>query len=163
MGNFLKLIVFMALSMAMLGARAAGSGAQILDPWVQAAPPNVKVLAAYMEIKNNGKKPLHLVSITSSDFGQIEIHRSVMHGNMAHMEEQKELVIPPNGSMTLKPGETHLMLMKPRKALNSGDTVPLVLFFKNGEKISIEAVVRSGQAEEASAHQHGDHSGHKGH
>lgn len=163
MGNFLKLIAFMALSMAMLYARAADTGAEILDPWVQAAPPSVKVLAAYMEIKNNGKKPLHLVSITSSDFGQVEIHRSVMHGNMVHMEQQKELVVPPNGSVTLKPGESHLMLMKPRKTLNSGDKVPMVLFFKNGEKISITAAVRSGQAEEASTHQHGDHSSHKGH
>ncbi len=163
MGNFLKLIAFLALSTAMLGARAAGTEAQVLDPWVQAAPPNVKVLAAYMEIKNNGKKPLHLVSITSSDFGRIEIHRSVMHGNMAHMEHQKELIIPANDSVAMKPGGTHLMLMKPRKALSTGDTVPLVLFFKNGEKVSIAATVQSGQAEEAGTHQHGDHSSHKGH
>ena len=163
MGNFLKLIIFVVLSLITAGARAGDAGTQVVDPWVQAAPPSVKVLAAYMEIKNNGKKPLHLVSITSSDFGQVEIHRSVMHGNMVHMEQQKELVIPPNGSVTLKPGGTHLMLMKPRKALNTGDTIPIVLFFKNGEKISTTATVRSGPTEEASPHQHGDHSSHKGH
>lgn len=163
MGNFLKTFAFIVLGLAALSVRAEDAITQVVDPWVQAAPPSVKVLAAYMEIKNNGKKPLHLVSITSSDFGQVEIHRSVMHGNMVHMEQQKELVIPQNGSVTLKPGESHLMLMKPRKTLNSRDKVPMVLFFKNGEKISIAATVRSGQAEEVSAHQHGDHSGHKGH
>ena len=163
MGNFLRTLAFIVLGLAALSVRAEDATTQIVDPWVQAAPPNVKVLAAYLEIKNNGKKPRHLVSITSPDFGRIEIHRSVMHGNMVHMEQQKELVIPAQDSVVMKPGGTHLMLMKPRAALKAGDSVPLTLFFKNGEKTSATAVVRSGQAEEASAHQHGDHSSHKGH
>lgn len=163
MVNFLKPIIFIALALAMVNSRAADTGAQILDPWVQAAPPNVKVLAAYMEIKNNGKKPLHLISITSPTFGQIEIHQTVMHGNMAHMEHQKELVIPSHDSVAMKPGGTHLMLMKPRKALVAGDTVPMALFFKNGEKVSISATVLSGQTEEISSHQHSNHSSHQHH
>lgn len=163
MGNILKPLAFVVLGLAALTARAEDAATQILDPWIQAAPPNVKVLAAYLEIKNNGKKPLHLINITSQAFGRIEIHQSVTHGNMVHMEPQKELVIPPHDSVTLKPGGTHLMLMKPRATLNTGDTVPLMLFFKNGEKIPATAIVRSGQPEEASAQQHSDHSNHKHH
>lgn len=163
MGNFLKTFAFIVLGLAALSVRAEDAITQIADPWVQAAPPNAKVLAAYLEIKNNGKKPLHLINITSPDFGRIEIHRSVMHGNMVHMEHQKELIIPAHGSVAMKPGEIHLMLMKPRTALKAGDSVPLTLFFKNGEKTSTVAAVRSGQAEEVSAQQHGDHSSHKGH
>lgn len=161
MGNFLKLFVSLALGLAALSARADSAGIQILDPWVQAAPPNVKVLAAYLEIKNNGEKPQTLVNIASPAFGQVEMHRSVMHGNMAHMEHQKELTIPPRASVVMKPGGMHLMLMDAKKPLHIGDTVPMTLSFKNGAKAAFTATVRSGQSEDAGGHQHTNHAGHK--
>src|SRR3990167_9482954 len=104
MGGFLKILFSLALGFVASVASADSVNIQILDPWVQAAPPNVKVLAAYLEIKNNGEKPQLLVNVSSPAFDQVEIHRSVMHGNMAHMEHLKELTIPPHASVTLKPG-----------------------------------------------------------
>lgn len=163
MGNFLRHIIFLALGLAALSARADSAEIQILDPWVQAAPPNVKVLAAYLEIKNHGEKPQLLVNISSPAFGLVEIHRSVMHGNMTHMEHQKELAIPPRASVTMKPGGMHLMLMKAIKPLRTGDVVPMTLTFKDGEKAEIAAPVRSGLAEDAGGHQHDSHAGHNNH
>lgn len=161
MGNFLKLVISLALGLAALSARAGGAEIQVLDPWVQAAPPNVKVLAAYLEIKNAGDKPQTLVAVSSPAFDQIGIHKSVMHGNMAHMEHLKELAIPPRASVMMKPGGLHLMLMDGKKPLSIGDQVPMTLVFKSGEKAAIKAVVRSGQAENPGSAEHTDHSGHK--
>lgn len=159
---FSTMLVALMLGLAALSA-SADSDIQIHDPWVQAAPPSVKVLAAYLEIKNDGKKQRVLTDVSSPAFAQIGIHRTVMHGNMAHMEHLKELAVPPNASVVLQPGGLHLMLMDAKKPLNTGDSVPMTLTFKDGEKIAVKATVRSGQVESTGDHQHMDHSGHMNH
>ena len=159
---FSTILVALMLGLAALSA-SAGSDIQIRDPWVQAAPPSVKVLAAYLEIKNDGKKQRLLTDVSSPAFAQISIHRTVMHGNMAHMEHLKELAVPPNASVVLQPGGLHLMLTDAKKPLNTGDSVPMTLTFKDGEKVAVQATVRSGQKEDMVNHQHMDHSGHMNH
>lgn len=159
---FLKTIIALMLGFVSFGV-SAGGDIQIQDPWVQAAPPNVKILAAYMEIKNNGEKPKILTNVASPDFGEVGIHQSVMHGDMVHMEQLKELTIPQRASVALKPGGLHLMLMDAKKQLRVGDQVSMTLTFKNGEKIAVKATVRSGQTEGMEDHQHMHHSGHEGH
>lgn len=163
MGVFLKILITLSLGLVAPGASADSVNIQILNPWVQAAPPNVKVLAAYLEIKNNGGKPQILVNVSSPAFDQISMHRSVMHGDMAHMEHLKELAIPPHSSVTLKPGGLHFMLMDAKKQLRAGDSVSMTLTFKNGDKVAATATVRAGQMEDTGDHQHMDHSEHMNH
>ena len=158
----LRILMALALGFAATGA-SADEDIQIRDPWVQAAPPNAKVMAAYLEISNSGKKPRILTGVSSPAFGQVGIHRSVMHGNMAHMEHLKELTIPPNAPVVLKPGELHLMLTDAKKPLHIGDQVSITLTFKGGEKIAFMATVRSGQTGNVEDHSHMDHSKHGSH
>ncbi len=163
MVDFLKTLIALMLGFVALSASAAGVDIQIQDPWVLAAPPNVKVLAAYLEIKNNGEKPQILTNVSSPAFDQVGIHRSVMNENMAHMEHLKELIIPPHSSVVLKPGGLHFMLMDAKKPLQIGDQVPMMLTFSNGEKIAVTAIVRSSQTEDMKDHQHMNHPGHDNH
>lgn len=158
----LNILMVLALGLAATGASADGD-IQVRDPWVQAAPPNVKVLAAYLEIVNNGKNPQVLTGVSCPAFDHVGIHRSMMHGNMVHMEQIKELTIPPQASVALKPGELHLMLTDAKKPLKAGDQVPMTLTFQNGKKIALTAIVRSGQTGVTDDHQHMDHSGHDNH
>lgn len=157
---FLNTLIALMLGLAGLNASADGMDIKILDPWVLAAPPNVKTLAAYLEIKNYGGNPRILTNVSSPAFAQVGIHRTVMHGNMAHMEHLKELTVPPRASVVLKPGGLHLMLMDAKKPLQVGDQVPMTLTFQSGEKIEVAAIVRSGQMEGMEDHQHMNHSGH---
>jgi len=159
---FLNTLIALMFGFFALSASADGD-IQIQDPWVQAPPPNAKVLAAYLEIKNNGEKPRILTNVSSPAFAQVGIHQSVMHGNMVHMEQLKELNIPPHASVALKPGGLHFMLMDAKKPLRVGDQVPMTLTFQSGEKVAVTAVVRSGQVEVMADHQHMDHSGHGNH
>ncbi|MGC2049634.1 MAG: copper chaperone PCu(A)C [Gallionella sp.] len=161
MDYFLKTSILLMLGLVTLSAFAEGVDIQIQDPWVQSAPPNAEVLAAYLEIKNSGEKPRTLTNVSSPAFDQIGIHRSVMHENMAHMEHLKELTIPPHASVVLKPGGLHLMLMNAKKPLHIGDQVPMTLIFENGDKIVCTAIVRSGQMDNMEDHQHMNHSGHE--
>jgi len=160
---FLNTLIALMLGFVALSASADGVDIQIQDPWVQAAPPNVKVLAAYLEIKNNGEKPRILTNVSSPVFDQVGIHRSVIHENMAHMEHLKELTIRPHASVVLRPGGLHFMLMDAKKPLHTGDQVPMTLTFRSGEKIVFTAIVRSGQMEDMEEHQHMNHSDHENH
>ena len=157
---FLKALIALAFGFVALNTSAEGMDIQIQGPWVMAAPPNVKVLAAYMEINNTGEKPRTLIGVSSPAFDQVGIHRSVLHENMVRMEQLKELTIPAHASVVLKPGGSHLMLTDAKKQLRIGDQVPMTLTFSNGEKIAVTAIVRSGQTEGTQDHQHMNHSGH---
>ena len=159
---FPKILATLMLGFLAPSAYANGD-IQIQDPWVQAAPPGVKVLAAYLEIKNTGKKQRVLTGASSPVFGQVGIHRTMMHGDMAHMEHLNELPIPPNASVVFQPGGLHFMLMDAKKSLHIGDQVPMTLTFSNGEKIAVTAIVRSGNTDAVGGSQHMDHSGHGDH
>lgn len=156
--------VLAALTLGFLASSAFAEGdIQIKDAWVPTAPPGVKVMAAYLEIKNTGKQQQVLTGASSPAFGKIEIHRSVIQGNVARMEHQKELAIPANASVLLQQGGLHLMLMDLKKPLASGDQVSLTFIFGNGEKIAATAIVRSGKMEGMEERGAMDHSGHGGH
>lgn len=156
--------ILAALTLGFLASNVWANGdIQVKDVWVQAAPPGVKVMAAYLEIKNNGKQQQVLTGVSSPAFGKIEIHRSVIQGNVARMEHQKELAIPANASVLLQQGGLHLMLMDVKKPLASGDQVSMTFIFGNGEKITATAIVRSSKMEGMEDRGHMDHSGHDGH
>ncbi len=124
-----------------------GNGAQAGDisvagPWIREAPAVAETLAAFMSISNSSTHTVQLKSASSDDFSAIEIHQTMMHEGMAHMLRQSSLQITGGGSVELKPGGYHLMLLQPKRPLPAGTEVTLRLSFDNGETIAVAAVVR---------------------
>ncbi len=156
MGILLNTLAVFVIGCFALTASADDGKLHIQDPWVRAAPPTIKVLAAYFTLTNKEDTPRKITRVSSPVFERVEIHRSVMQGDMAHMVQQKELAIPPHGTVTLKPGGFHLMLMGAIRPLHRGDSVPITLSFQNGEEVNINAPVRSGRegGMEHSKHMH---------
>ncbi len=115
---------------------------RITDPWIREAPAVAQVLAAFMTISNDSRQSVQLEAASSTDFSTVEIHRSMTHAGMAHMMKQSSLEIEGGGSVALRPGGYHLMLMKPKRSLPAGTEVTLQLSFDNGETIDVTAVVR---------------------
>ncbi|WP_455366339.1 copper chaperone PCu(A)C [Kaarinaea lacus] len=155
------LILLMCL-LAYNAAAYSDSGMMVKDAWVREAPPNAKVLAAYMTIENHTAKEKILVSVTSEAFNKIEIHKTINKGGMATMEQQKELAIATHGKVTLEPGGLHLMLFNPGSALKAGDNVTFTLKFADGSTTMITANVKkaTGGSEH---HHHGGHDDHSMH
>ena len=86
---------------------------EVHEAWIREAPPNARVLAAYMELRNHSDKPRILIGVTSPAFAFAELHKTMEHGGMAHMEQVDEIVIPPHGKVVLGPGDLHVMLIDP--------------------------------------------------
>lgn len=163
MAILLRTLISLGVSLLALGASAAAVEVHILDPWVQTAPPNAKVMAAYLEISNSGTNTLIIKAVGSPLFERVEIHRTIVEENMARMELLKELTVLPNSTVSLKPGGLHFMLIGARKRLQTGDTVPISLTLKDGTTLAVSATVRAAKSEERPAQRNTDHSNHGSH
>lgn len=159
MAVLLRSLLPLWLSILAFDGLAAAGEVQVIDPWVQEAPPNAKVLAAYLEIDNGGAKTQVITAVSSAAFERVEIHRTIVDRNMARMELLKELTILPNTAITLKPGGLHFMLIGARKRFQAGDSVPISLTLKDGSTVAVSAKVRAGKPEERPADhaKHGNH------
>lgn len=123
-------------------ATAPASELRVLDPWVREAPPTVPTLAAFMTLDNPGVEPRVIQRAECADFESVELHATIMEGELARMVEQKQLEIPAQGQLELKPRSYHIMLMKAKRVLKAGDEVKILLHFANGEQREVTAPVR---------------------
>ena len=140
-----KSLIMLCLLLSMTD-RALGN-IIIENSWVRAAPPETKVMAAYMTIENHSLKAIELdvKKIISKGFTKTELHKS-SHNDMITMERIKTLIIKPNESLLLEPGGLHFMLINPETVPLKNTAVEMLIFFKNENKtevIRIEAEVRS--------------------
>lgn len=127
------------------------------DAWISEAPPMVSVLAGYANIHNASDKPITLLTVSSPNFSKIEIHRSVLNGDMVSMVKQESLEIPEKSTITLSPGDLHLMLFDPDKPLRSGDTATLNFSFSDGHNQTIEAKVARRSSNDHGSEDHSHH------
>lgn len=127
--NFLLSAALLALSLA--GVSAQAQGVQIKDAWVRSTVPGQKGSGAFMKI--TAKEGARLTGVSSPLAGVAEVHEMKMDGDVMRMRAVSALEIPAGGTVELKPGGYHLMLMDLKQALPVGSTVPVTLMFKDGK------------------------------
>ena len=142
------LIVLSALFMTAGMAAGAGSGdaagaMRVSDAWVRAGPPGMAVLAGYMRLTNTGDKELAVTNVTSPDFAMVEMHRTVVSDGVARMQSQEQLLVPSGGELSMAPGGLHLMLMHPKRTLESGDNITLTLHIRDHDPITLNIPVKT--------------------
>jgi copper(I)-binding protein len=137
-------------------AAAATVALTVSGGHVAEAPPGAKVMAAFMTLRNAGRKPQTITGLTSPDFGRVELHETRRQGDMAKMEVLPRLAIPAGGSVTLTHGGKHVMLFGPKRPLKAGDTVTLTFRLDGQTAQTIKLPV---QAADGGHHGH-DHGGH---
>jgi periplasmic copper chaperone A len=116
--------------------------------------------AGYLTIENSGTAPERLVSLSTSDFGRVELHSSNMEGGMMKMEKLDGLDIAPSSQAVMEPGGLHIMLFDPVRPLNNGDSVKITLTFSNSGPIETNFVVLNEIPRPGGNMGGDDHSGH---
>jgi len=114
----------------------------VKNAWIPEAPPVSKVMAAFMVFQNSSNKDINITEISSPDFGHVEMHLSVIVDGVAKMLPQKQLTIPANGQLVLKPGSYHLMLFNAKRALKSGDVAAIDITMSDGNRFSTRVLVK---------------------
>ena len=118
----------------------------ITGAWLRLLPGDLP-LAGYAHITNTGKSTLTLAAVSSPDFSQVQLHRSVIRNGMDTMLHVDSISISAETSLDLAPGGYHLMLFDRRRPLHVGQLVPVTFKFSDGSHHTVEFVVRGATGE----------------
>lgn len=144
MRHLLKSAITAVLIVAALPALAQDTKITIDEPFARATPAGAQIGAVYMTINNKTSAPDRLTGATSDVAAQVQVHEMSMDNGIMKMRELTDgLAIPAGGSVTLKPGSYHVMLIGLKKPLTGGNSFQLTLKFEKAGNISITVPVKA--------------------
>jgi periplasmic copper chaperone A len=151
----------------------ASGGITVTGAWVRNSPAVAGAVAGYLVIRNDGSAADALVGASSPIAKTVEMHRTVDmssavpspacsgatggmaspacsngtggsgSGGMLGMVPVSRIDVPAGGSVELKPGGYHLMMLDPAAGLTVGQTVDITLRFEKAGTITVKAEVRA--------------------
>lgn len=124
-------------------------------PWTRAVSANAPTAAGYLSLTNRGAEADRLVAAETPMASRVEMHEmSLADGVMRMRPLQGGIPLTPGGTVWLRPGGSHLMLVDPDGAFAQGSRVPLTLRFERAGEVTVELEVAGAGARDA---------GHRGH
>ncbi len=148
----------------------AGGGLKTSGAWARQSMAMADTGAAYLVIENTGSEPDYLLGGSTPAAKTIEVHETVdmssampaesmaegmasaspdpmasmSSSGMLGMQRIDRLEIPAGGSVELKPGSYHLMLIELTGELVVGDTIEMTLDFEQAGPVTVSAEIREG-------------------
>ena len=126
---------------AVLLSSAAMAQVTVKEAWVRATVAQQKATGAFMQLQS--AQDANLVGAQSPVANVVEVHEMAMDGNVMKMRQVKDIPVPANGSVELKPGGLHLMFMNIKAPLAAGETVPVKLKFAKAGEVEVKMPVNS--------------------
>ena len=139
--NTLALLCTLGLSQSVLADLP-----MISDMKVMAHPPGVSVTAGFLTINNISSEPLIVTGASSDAVTRIEMHESVIKGDVASMVKHEELSIAAGETFKLEHGGFHLMLMDLISPLMMGSALAVTLHTNQGDIELSMPVIKPGMA-----------------
>ena len=137
------LAIALALQVGIAWAHTHEKGdIQVRHPWSRATPAGAKVAVGYMEIRNTGRGPDRLVSVSTPLAKRVEMHVTRQEGEVMKMREVKSFEIPARERYELRPGGAHLMLVDVARPLRKGERFPVTLRFERAGELQVEFEVQ---------------------
>jgi periplasmic copper chaperone A len=169
-GSVLAQLVSIALVALFVTACSGAAGdIKISEPWARTSPMVAGAGAAYMVIENKASAADFLVGGSSDVAKAVEVHETVAMpessaapaasagigmespaassgmatgGSMMGMQKMDRLEIPAGGSVELKPGSYHIMLIGLTRELKAGEKIDITLKFEKAGDVKVTAEVR---------------------
>lgn len=121
---------------------SATSEIAITAPWSRETAEGQDAGGAFMTIANTGTGADRMTGGSTPVAGEVQVHTVDMANGVMRMRQLTDgLEIPAGGSVTLKPGSFHIMLMGLKRPLEQGDAIPLTLTFEKAGPVEVELVV----------------------
>ena len=118
----------------------------VSDAYTRATVPGQQVAGGFLKIENKGNTPDQLVSASSPVAGEVQLHEMAMEGNVMKMRQVKDIAVPANGAVELKPGGYHLMFLNLKGPFVAGETVPVKLKFAKAGDVEVKFPVNAAGA-----------------
>lgn len=113
------------------------------DAWVRATPSVSMTSAGFMVLHNPAGRDATIVSARSAAARVVEIHETHDDNGIMRMRRLDRLTVPARGSVRLKPGSFHLMLVDLTAPLTAGASVTFTLTLSDGSTFDVVATVRA--------------------
>jgi copper(I)-binding protein len=113
----------------------------IEQAWARATTPSAKTGATYLAIRNTGSEPDSIRSMETPVAGQAVAHQTRLDGDVSRMSEAGPLSVLPGGTLEMKPGGTHIMLMDLNGGMKLGQQFPLTITFEKAGKVEVPVKV----------------------
>ena len=138
----IKWMLALPLAALLVGACATTGEFKVMDAWARPAASGDNG-AVYFIISNATDTDDILLSASADVASAAEVHMSMMDGNgVMSMQMQEALAIPAQQEIIFEPGGLHVMLVGLTQDLKLGDTITLILNFKEAGSLTIEVPVR---------------------
>ena len=113
--------------------------------------------AAYLVVLNGLDTDVQLTGAATAAADVVELHETVEDNGVMRMIPQPDgFTVPAGGSVELKPGGKHVMMIGLVKPLETGDEFELTLNFDNGESMTLTVPVADMSGEMPMNMDHGD-------
>jgi hypothetical protein len=169
-----RTLIAIGLTLAVAATAGACSssagGVETSGAWARQSMAMADTGAAYLVISNTGSEADYLLDGSTTAAMTIEVHETVDMSSampaestgdgmasaspdamasmptsgMLGMQRIDRLEIPAGGSVELKPGSYHLMLIDLTAELKVGDTIEMTLDFEKAGPVTVSAEVREG-------------------
>lgn len=137
-------LFFAALLLASCKPASGPPAVSVDGAWARPTVPGQMGSAAYFTIRNAGGAD-KLLSVTSPA-ADASLHSTSMDNGVMRMRPLEGLDVPKDGTVELKPGGTHVMLMGLKQPLQAGATLELDLKFEKSGERKVTAEVRPASA-----------------
>jgi periplasmic copper chaperone A len=140
------IVIGMLCMLSLLAAACvpASGGIVIRNPFTRASPTGAETGGAFLTIVNNGQTADRFISASSPAAQTVELHETVDDKGVVKMEPRPEgWEIPAGGTLELKPGGKHIMLIGLTAPLVAGEKIQVTLNFEKSAPQKIEIPVRA--------------------
>ncbi len=126
-----RLSILLALGLVACGGDV-GAPLSVSNVELTRPMPGMTMSAGYFVLRNDSGEPTTITSVSSPQYGSVEMHETRIEDGVSRMREMTEVVIPSQSDVVFERGGKHLMLMQPDDDLSdvtlnfySGDTLLL--------------------------------------
>jgi copper(I)-binding protein len=149
------LLSFPAFAQHQHGSAQASAGTPSIvveKPWTRVTPEGARVAGGFMVLRNAGNEPDRLIGGSFPNAQRVEVHEMTTTLGIMRMRQVEGIVIPPGGTVELKPGGYHMMFMELDQPVRSGARLRGTLVFERAGAIDIDYEVAPVGARAPGAH-----------
>lgn len=137
-----KITRLLLASIFLFSACTTKGGIEIRDAWMRPTAQGENG-AVYFILHNYSSSADELVFASSDRAEAVELHESmIMDGDIMAMEMNSSLLIDGQSEVTFEPGGYHIMLVALKEEAKLGDSIEVVLHFKNNEDVLVQIAVQ---------------------
>ena len=116
-------------------------GIAVEHAWARATTAAAKTGAAYFTVVNKGSTSDRLISASSPASDKAQLHVTIEDHGVMRMRPMPDLEIKPGATVSLVPGQMHLMLIGLKAPLKLGETFAMTLTFEKAGPIEVQVKV----------------------